>query len=190
MAKSKIVTPKIDPEAVNERVRRALTKLKKEQLVELLVELARNNALVMRTVEANVELEDPPLDELLMTTQEAIEVATYFNRRDVGHNFVYDYLAYEAIERNFLKLIELGGLEKVMELAVELMKLGSYQVSVSDEGLMADDIESCLNVVFAAVRKSKLEKQQVHSWCESLTKADRTRLIGIAHIRELQKLRT
>ena len=42
-----------------------------------------------------------------------------------------------------------------MELALSLMKSGSEQVEMSDEGLMTADIEDCLRVVIKAVKSSK-----------------------------------
>jgi len=39
-----------------------------------------------------------------------------------------------------------------MALALELMKRGSYQVEMSDEGLMTGTIEDCLSVVIEALR--------------------------------------
>lgn len=44
-------------------------------------------------------------------------------------------------------MIEQGELRLAMELSLELMKQGSNQVEMSDEGLMTDDIEACLRVV-------------------------------------------
>ena len=43
-----------------------------------------------------------------------------------------------------------------MELSLELMKQGSCQVEMSDEGLMTYDIEECLQVVVAALKKCDL----------------------------------
>ena len=42
-----------------------------------------------------------------------------------------------------------------MELSLELMKQGSYQVEMSDEGLMTEDIEDCLNVVLKALEEER-----------------------------------
>ena len=47
-----------------------------------------------------------------------------------------------------------------MELSLELMKQGSYQVEMSDEGLMTDDIEECLRVVVQALKKCDLPPER------------------------------
>ena len=48
-----------------------------------------------------------------------------------------------------------------MELSLELMNRGSYQVEMSDEGMMTEDIEECLQVVVKAVGKSDLPADDV-----------------------------
>ena len=60
-----------------------------------------------------------------------------------------------------------------MELAQEVMSGGSYQVEMSDEGLMTEDIEECLQVVIKAVAKSDLPAAEVAAWCADMTKRDR-----------------
>ena len=48
-----------------------------------------------------------------------------------------------------------------MELSLELMRRGSYQVEMSDEGLMTPTIEECLGVVVEALRKCDLPGSDV-----------------------------
>lgn len=83
----------------------------------------------------------------MAATQRAIEQATAFDPRDAGHNFDIDYSAYELIERNLGQLVEIGYLSTAMKLSQELMKRGSSQVEMSDEGLMTHEIERCLKIV-------------------------------------------
>ena len=52
-----------------------------------------------------------------------------------------------------------------MELSLELMKQGSYQVEMSDEGLMTQDIEECLRVVLKALKKCDLPPDEIVAWC-------------------------
>ena len=52
-----------------------------------------------------------------------------------------------------------------MQLALELMKQGSYQVEMSDEGMMTADIEDCLSVVLKAVEKCEMTAAEVIAWC-------------------------
>ena len=57
-----------------------------------------------------------------------------------------------------------------MELSLELMDRGSYQVEMSDEGLMTDDIEECLKVVIQALRKCDLPAAELVAWCRDMLK--------------------
>jgi len=74
-----------------------------------------------------------------------------------------------------------------MELSLELMKQGSYQVEMSDEGLMTGDIEDCLNVVLEGLRKSDMPGSEVIAWCSAMVKSDR---VGFIASEPLQSLRT
>ena len=74
-----------------------------------------------------------------------------------------------------------------MELSLELMKQGSYQVEMSDEGLMTDDIEECLRVVVAALRKCGLPPGEIATWRKAMTKADRVKFIYDRELAALQK---
>ena len=74
-----------------------------------------------------------------------------------------------------------------MQLALELMKQGSYQVEMSDEGLMTEDIEDCLNVVLQALTKCDLPAAEVIAWCSAMLENDR---VGFIAREPLQSLRT
>src|SRR5215472_16775210 len=119
-----------------------------------------------------------PVDELVTGTRQAIADATDFDERDINRNFDYDYEAYGEVKRNLGRLIGSGQLRLAMPLALELMKQGSYQVEMSDEGLMAEDIEGCLNVVLEAVRKSDLPMSEVIAWCSAMLESDRMGFIA------------
>ena len=66
------------------------------------------------------------------------------------------------------------------------MKQGSYQVEMSDERLMTDDIEDCLSVVLEALKKCALPKDEVATWCSAMLKNDR---VGFIADKPLQSLR-
>ena len=83
-------------------------------------------------------------------------------------------------------MIELGQLRPAMELSLELMAEGSYQVEMSDEGLMTDDIEACLRAVLKALRKCNLPAAEVIVWCAEMIKRDR---VGFLCDQELRALR-
>src|SRR5262249_3813633 len=69
-------------------------------------------------------------------------------------------------------------LRPAMRLALELMKEGSYQVEMSDEGLMTEDIEACLSVILKALAKCDLPADEVVAWCSAMLNNDRVRCIA------------
>jgi hypothetical protein len=169
-----------------ERLRKALVKRTKDELVDVLVELARENHKLLRQLDARLELEAPP-KELVAATRQAIADATDFDDREINYNFDYDDEAYTEVKRNLSRLIDQGHLRQAMELSLELMKAGSYQVEMSDEGLMTEDIEACLQVVVAALRKSDLPPAEIVAWCKAMAKADGVGFIYDREIAALQK---
>jgi hypothetical protein len=157
----------------------------KKELIDVLVELAHDDRNVLRQLDARFELEAPPR-ELVLATRQAIADATDFDERDINRNFSYDYAAYDAVKRNLSRLAGLGQLRLAMELSLELMDQGSYQVEMSDEGLMTDDIEECLKVVIQAVRKCDLPASESIAWCRGMLKKDRVGFICEEQLKALQ----
>ena len=167
-----------------ERLRKALGKATKGELVDILVELARDDRDLFRQLGARFKLE-VPAEELAAATRLAIADATDFDEREINRNFSYDYAAYDEVQRNLSRLVAVGQLPLAMELSLELMKQGSYQVEMSDEGMMTADIEECLAVVVKALKKSALPPADVIAWCDRMLKADR---VGFIYREELQTL--
>ena len=161
--------------------------LKRDELIDLLVKCVNEVPDVLPTLEEYVELGDPSYEELLQITRIAIDKATYFNQRDINRNFDYDSMAYDTVKKNFSKLIKLGGLSDVMELAVELMKAGSYQASRSDEADMLDEIVACVSVALAAVKKANLDPDVRRAWAAKLLKANRSGFISPPGLKSLGK---
>src|SRR6059058_130445 len=146
MSMRKKPAPAREQPALAAELRRALTKRKKAELVDILIELTQSDRGVLRRLTARFDVATTP-DELVAATRQAIADATAFDKRDINRNFAYDYEAYGEVKRNLGRLIGSGQLQLAMRLALELMKQGSYQVEMSDEGLMTQDIEDCLDVV-------------------------------------------
>jgi hypothetical protein len=126
------------------------------------------------------------LASCVAATQQAIADATAFDRRDINRNFAYDYQVYGEVKRNLGRLIGSGQLQLTMRLALGLMKQGSYQVEMSGEGLMTQDIEECLDVVLKALAKSGLPANEVIAWCSAMLDNDR---VGFIARESLQSLR-
>jgi hypothetical protein len=74
-----------------------------------------------------------------------------------------------------------------MSLALELMKRGSYQVEMSDEGLMTGDIEGGLSVVIEAVTRSDMPAEDVLAWCSAMLETDRVGFIAREPLEELHR---
>ena len=167
-------------------LRRALSRRKKAELVDTLLELAQADRGVLRQLTARFDVAAAP-DELVAATQQAIADATAFDERDINRNFSYDGEAYDHVQRNLQRLIKLGQLRPAMELSLELMDEGSHQVEMSDEGLMTDHIEACLRPVLKAIRTCDLPAADVATWCVRMLKADRAGFICDQELRELRQ---
>lgn len=168
-------------------LRQALSKRKKAELVDALLELARSDRKVLRKLTARFEVAATP-DELVAATHQAIADATAYDRRWANHNFAYDHAAYAEVKRNLSRLIDLGQLRLAMQLSLELMKRGSDQVGMSDEGLMTEDIEDCLSVVQEALKKCDLPAAKIVAWCSAMLANDQVGFIAEAPLQSLRKL--
>ena len=166
-------------------LRRTLAKRKKEELVDLLLELAEADRGVLRQITARFDVAASS-KELVAATRQAIADATYFDKRDINRNFAYDYAAYEEVKRNLSRLVDSRQLPLAMQLSLELMQAGSYQVEMSDEGLMAEDLEECLSAVIAGLETCDLPAADVVAWCTAMQAADR---VGFIAEKPLQSLR-
>ena len=182
--KSKAIAKVSKTTSAVDRLGKALARRTKAELIEVILEHAKANRTIMRELEARFDVEAPP-NELVAATRQAIADATDFDEREINSNFDYAYEAYDTIKRNFGRLVAMNHLREAMDLSLELMKAGSYQVEMSDEGLMTDDIEQCLQVVIDAVRNSHLPAAAATAWSAAMLKADR---VGFICDKELQAL--
>lgn len=164
------------PESLAE-LRKTLTRQRKAELVDVLLELAQADRGVLRQLTARFDVAATP-DKLVTATRQAIADATYFDKRDINHNFDYDYEAYREVQRNLGRLIASGQLRLAMQLALELMKQGSYQVGMSDEGMMTTDIEDCLSVVLKSLEKCDLPAAEIITWCAAMHENDEVGFIA------------
>ncbi len=168
------------------KLRRALTRSKKSELVEVLMALAQADLGVLRQLSARFDVATTR-EELVTRTRQAMSDATAFDERDINRNFAYDYEAYAEVKRNLGRLIAAGELGLAMQLALELIKLGSYQVEMSDEGLMTDDIEDCVKVVIESLAKGNVPANEVIAWCTAMLAADHVGFIARKPIEALRQ---
>ncbi len=160
------------PTDLTEGLQKALAQRRKTELVAVLMELAAEDRAILRRLTAQFDVAIPP-QELVTATRRAIADATDFDVREINYNFGYDHAAYDEVKRNFGRLVAQGQLLPAMKLSLELMDRGSYQVEMSDEGLMADEIEGCLAVVIRALKTCDLPPAEVIAWCSAMLKKDR-----------------
>ena len=182
-AKKAIATTKRAPATAG--LRAALNRRSKAELVSVLLELAQANRGILRQLTARFGVVAAP-KELIAATRRAIADATDFDERDMNTNFDYDYEAYEEVKRGLARLIASGQLGQAMRLSLELMKEGSHQVEMSDEGMMAEDIEECLSAVLQAVKKCDLPADEVITWCSGMLANDRVGFIARKALQSLQ----
>jgi len=166
-------------------LRQALAERDKAELVDLLVELAQANGRIRRQLTTRFQVVAAP-PELVAATRRAIADATDFDDRFMNQNFDYDYEAYDEVNRNLGRLVASKQWRPAMQLCLELMKDGSYQVEMSDEGLMTSDIEDCLSVVLKALKKSDLPAVDVIAWCTAMLAMDRVKFIAREELQSLQ----
>ena len=74
-------------------LRQVLSKRKKAELVDVLLELAQADRGILRQLNARFDVAAAP-DELVAATRQAIADATDFDERDSNRNFDYDDEAY------------------------------------------------------------------------------------------------
>jgi hypothetical protein len=168
------------------QLRQALWRRKKAELVDVLLELAQADRSVLRQLTARFDVAAAPA-ELVAATRQAIADATAFDERDINRNVAYDDEAYREVKRNLGRLIASGQLRQAMQLALELMKQGSYQVEMSDEGMMTDDIEACVSEVLTALPKCELPAADVIAWCSAMLENDRVGFIAREPLESLRK---
>ena len=166
-------------------LRQALSRRRKAELVDVLLELAQADRGVLRQLTARFDVAAAPA-ELVATTRQAIADATDFDKRDINRNFDYDYEAYREVKRNLGRLIASGQLRLAMQLSLERMKQGSYQVEMSDEGMMTEDIEDCLSALLTTLTECDLPAAEISAWCSAMLDNDR---VGFIAREPLQSLR-
>jgi hypothetical protein len=134
-------------------LRAALKKTRKADVVELVLQMARQEKASQWLLEQEMGL-DKPVHLLVNDIEVAMEIATRVDEARLNYNFNFDRRAYDAVRRGLLQLLQKDGLEEAKTLALKLMDKGCYQIDCSDEGLMQEDIEDCLRPVIAAVAGS------------------------------------
>jgi hypothetical protein len=166
-----------------ELLRAALRRIKKADLVELTLRISQEEKASEWLLENELAL-DKSIELLVHDVAIAIDIATEVDDLRVNYNFAYDWRAYEAIRRGLSQLIQKNAIEQLKNLALKLMDKGSHQIECSDEGLMQEQIESCLQPVIAAVAKLPDGRQ----WAMEMLQHDRMRFLCEKELTELAGL--
>ena len=168
-----------------ELLRAALKKMKRADVVELTLCIAQEVKASEWTLESEIEL-DKPVDLLVNDIEIAIEIATRVDEQQMNRNPKIDWRAYDAVQRGLSQLIRREGIEEAKALALNLMQKGSFQIECSDEGLMYEEIESCLRPVISAVAESSAGdewalKMLRHNSTGFVCRRELTELAGAIH---------
>lgn len=163
-----------------ELLRATLRRMKKVDLVELTLRVAREGKASEWMLEHEVGL-DKPVNLLVNDIEVAMEIATRVDEQQMNRNPEIDWRAYEVVQRGLLQLIEKERIEDAKALALKLMRKGSFQIECSDEGLMHEEIENCLRPVISAVHESSGGSE----WALEMLRHDGTRSICQRELTEL-----
>ena len=163
-----------------ELFRATLKGMNKTDLVELAIRISQEAKAGEWMLEREVEL-DKPVDLLVYDIEMAISSATKVDERRLNYNFDFDRSAYDAVRRGLVQLIQKKRLEEAKALALTLIQKGSFQIECSDEGMMQEPIEDCLQSVISAVAESSGDSE----WALEMLQCDRTDFVCRRELTEL-----
>jgi len=152
-------------ESPTDMLRPYLNKQAKEQLMELIDELATSFPAVRKALQDRSELAEGTVQKLVKSVRREIrELGTkpgWQNYWD-GEGYTPDY---SGVRDRLTVLLERGSFDEIVELGKELLESGIRHVEMShDEGETAAQIVSCLNVVFRALSRSSLPSSEQALW--------------------------
>ena len=122
-SKTKSRSPKKKADPLMEQLQKTLNKMTKADLIDTVMLLARNEPNIRDEFvnQLDVQIPLPPaskanLKALIAATREAIAKATWFDPRQINHNFDIDYRAYESVQRLLNQLVAARHFEPAIEL--------------------------------------------------------------------------
>ena len=138
------------------QARTVLKKLSKAQLIEWAMEIFADDSSLFDTLPTVRQSAEVPLDKTIARLRQQIRKTTSergWHDHWNNNGYIPDY---SVIQKQLTKLLRSGHIDAVLELGEELFVLGSSQVSESDdEWETADELISCLDIVFIAMGKSQ-----------------------------------
>lgn len=167
----RVVRPGNGTEQSADRLTNVLKRMTKAQLVAVLADVIQRWPDVGHHLMIKVDTQQPAR-ELVDDIRASLNKATYVPKHEINHNFSFDYGAYKRVGKGLKKLIDRGLLSEAMELALEVMRQGSYQVEMSDEGLMSDEVVDCVRVVYDALQGETIDVDTRAKWLKQLAASD------------------
>ncbi len=147
------------------KLRKLLEGKSREELVDLLVNLARIHPDIEQTLRESEQLCRGQVAPLLRALRKEIAHLTSEPAWCNHWNNEGSVPDYSHVQRQFEALFAAGHFDELLELGDLLWREGSEQVEQSnDDGQTATDIGECLEVVVAAVPKSSLPRPQQLLW--------------------------
>jgi len=145
----------------------------KDELLEMLMDVAGRHPEVKRRILENDQLNCGKTDKLIVSLKKEIRAVT-------SENAWYDHWwgegnqpDYSHIQEQLAALLKKGHADAVVELGLALWKGGSEQVGESnDDGHTADEVASCLEVVFRAVTQSSMSRPKQLLWMINILLGD------------------
>jgi hypothetical protein len=162
-------------------IAKALRSHRKDALIQILTKLCDSNIHARWITEAGLGLQKP-IDLLLHDLREAIRIATSFDDNKVNRNFSYDWEAYAEVKRLLEMLISCGAISDAMEIAVHFMEQASRQIENSKEGMMVEEVESCLTPILLALENH--DETQRTAWAIRMQLADRVGFVCHTKLQE------
>lgn len=142
-----------------------LEKQTKAQLMALLKDLADSYPAVRKTLQDRDNLSQGSVEKMVQAVRkEIVAVSTKPGRTNHWNNdgFIPNY---SGVRKRLEILLAAGHADEVLALGEELLDAGKEQVEMSDdEGETAEEIASCLEVVFRALPKSSLVPSEQMLW--------------------------
>lgn len=148
---------------------KALRRMRKETLVQLLMDWSENDIAVRWRIEAALQI-TKPIELLLYDLRRAIALATQVDDTRWNRDAPVNYEAYAEVRRLMGQLLSAGAIAEAMEIATEFMELASHQLECSDEGIMLEEIEEGLQPLLAALEDQN--SPQRARWAAQMQRAD------------------
>lgn len=162
-------------------IAKTLRTQRKDSLIQVLTKLCDENIHARWVTEAELGMAKP-VELVLHDLREAIQLATHVDKKQMNHNFSFDWDAYAEVKRLMEMLVSLSAITEAMEIAVHFMEKASRQIEYSDEGMMLEQVEASLKPILEALENH--DETQRAAWACRMQTADQ---VGFVCHEKLEK---